>query len=187
MGTTEYMAVLPEAAEYKNQTAAYKECQKYNMNLITIERQAEQKEIMEKLKQYEREPAVYWISLDRKDKKSGWRWKYPVTVGEESKDKLCLLNKNTPTFWHRNTAPTEYDDLNCVHMRINYAEDQTDDVVEHYNWKGDLCDLNADGDLGSAHGFICAAQSEMEACKTTDAVATITLSLGLLISMTLMQ
>ena len=48
----------------------------------------------------------------------------------------------------QNTAPTEYDDLNCVHMRINYAEDQTDDVVEHYNWKGDLCDLNADGDLG---------------------------------------
>ena len=35
-------------------------------------------------------------------------------------------------------------------MRINYAEDQTDDVVEHYNWKGDLCELNADGDLGKS-------------------------------------
>ena len=35
-------------------------------------------------------------------------------------------------------------------MRINYAEDQTDDVVELYNWKGDLCELNADGDLGKS-------------------------------------
>ena len=47
------------------------------MNLVTIESQEEQKNIMEKLKTYEKEPAVYWISLDRKDKKSGWRWKYP--------------------------------------------------------------------------------------------------------------
>ena len=78
--TTEYMAVLPEAAEYKNQTAAYKECQNHGMNLVTIATQDEQKNIMEKLKQYEREPAVYWISLDRKDKKSGWRWKYPGKI-----------------------------------------------------------------------------------------------------------
>ena len=47
------------------------------MNLVTIESQEEQKNIVEKLKTYEKEPAVYWISLDRKDKKSGWRWKYP--------------------------------------------------------------------------------------------------------------
>jgi len=75
-------------------------------------------------------------------------------------------------------------------MRINYAEDQTDDVVEHYNWKGDLCDLNADGDLGSAHGYICAAQSEMEACKTTDsgnAGALINLSLSLLFALILIK
>ena len=78
--TTEYMAVLPEAAEYKNQTAAYKECQNHGMNLVTIATQDDQKNIMEKLKQYEREPAVYWISLDRKDKKSGWRWKYPGKI-----------------------------------------------------------------------------------------------------------
>ena len=39
-------------------------------------------------------------------------------------------------------------------MRINYAEDQTDDVIEHYNWKGDLCDLNADGDLGKPSYFL---------------------------------
>ena len=102
--TTDYMAILPEAADYKNQTAAYKEksseiwvtlngkifhenlpkfstrekeCQKYGMNLVTIGSLEEQKNIMEQLKKYEREPAVYWISLDRKDKKSGWRWKYP--------------------------------------------------------------------------------------------------------------
>ena len=54
-----------------------KECQKYGMNLVTIGSLEEQKNIMEQLKKYEREPAVYWISLDRKDKKSGWRWKYP--------------------------------------------------------------------------------------------------------------
>jgi len=98
------MAILPEATDYKNQTAAYKEksseiwvplsaknfrenlpkfstrekeCQKYDMNLVTIGSLEEQKNIMEQLKKYEREPAVYWISLDRKDKKSGWRWKYP--------------------------------------------------------------------------------------------------------------
>ena len=81
-------------------------------------------------------------------------------------------------------------------MRINYAEDQTDDVVELYNWKGDLCELNADGDLGkspysiysflsffkgSAHGFICAGQSEMEACKATEGAGTLTtLSISLL-------
>ena len=47
------------------------------MNLVTIESLEEQKNIMEQLKKYETEPAVYWISLDRKDKKSGWRWKYP--------------------------------------------------------------------------------------------------------------
>ena len=47
------------------------------MNLVTIGSLEEQKNIMEQLKKYEREPAVYWISLDRKDKKSGWRWKYP--------------------------------------------------------------------------------------------------------------
>ena len=61
----------------------------------------------------------------------------------------------------QNTAPTEYDDLNCVHMRINYAEDQTDDVVEHYNWKGDLCDLNADGDLGEHSRIFTSFLSQM--------------------------
>ena len=54
-----------------------KECQNFNMSLVTIASLEEQKEIMNQLKEYEKEPAVYWISLDRKDKKSGWRWKYP--------------------------------------------------------------------------------------------------------------
>merc|ERR1711953_1582010 len=45
--TTDYMAILPEATDYKNQTAAYKECQKYDMNLVTIGSLEEQKNWME--------------------------------------------------------------------------------------------------------------------------------------------
>ena len=44
-------------------------------------------------------------------------------------------------------------------MRLNHAEDQTDDVIEHYNWKGDLCDLNADGDLGKPSYFLLVHRS----------------------------
>ena len=73
-----------------------KECQKYDMNLVTIGSLEEQKNIMEQLKMYEREPAVYWISLDRKDKKSGWRWKYP---GKFLKISLNMMFRRTfPTF-----------------------------------------------------------------------------------------
>ena len=45
-------------------------------------------------------------------------------------------------------------------MRINYAEDQTDDVIEHYNWKGDLCELNADGDLGKSSHLLLSIHTQ---------------------------
>ena len=45
-------------------------------------------------------------------------------------------------------------------MRINYAEDQTDDVIEHYNWKGDLCELNADGDLGKCSHLLLSIHTQ---------------------------
>lgn len=45
-------------------------------------------------------------------------------------------------------------------MRINYAEDQTDDVIEHYNWKGDLCELNADGDLGKCSDLLLSTNTQ---------------------------